>query len=171
MLEGDDAFLAAAARGDETRVRALVAADPTLVPRLQQEDPGVVARFAGAGNTAGVRILLDLGFDVAARGGRAGEPGGSALHLAVWRERPATVRLLVERGAPLEDTAGHGQTPLALAVRAQVEGSEFTPHQSLEIVETLLAAGARVDALKLFPSGHARTDELLRAHGAREVSG
>ncbi len=169
-LGGDDAFVAAVARGDEARARALVDADAGLAERLKQQDPGLLARFAGAGNTAGVRILLDLGFDVAARAGRSGEPGGTALHLAVWRERPDTVRLLVERGAPLEATAGHGHTPLALAVRAQVEGSEFTPHESVQIIETLLAAGARVDAVKLYPSGHARTDDLLRAHGAREAS-
>ncbi|HEX9106280.1 MAG TPA: hypothetical protein VF832_03620, partial [Longimicrobiales bacterium] len=69
-----------------------------------------------------------------------------------------------------EDAAGQGETPLALAVRAQVEGSEFTPHSSVEIVQTLLAAGARVEAVRLYPSGHERTDELLRAHGARAAS-
>ncbi len=171
VLEGDDAFLAAVARADEARVRQLAAADAGLVERLRQQDPGVLARFAGAGNTAGVSILLDLGFDVAVRGGRPGEPGGTALHLAVWRERPDTVKLLVERGAPLEDAGGHGHTPLSLAVLAQVEGSEFTPHESLDIVQTLLAAGARVDAVKRFPSGHPETDALLRRYGAGATAG
>ncbi|HEV7588987.1 MAG TPA: ankyrin repeat domain-containing protein [Longimicrobium sp.] len=138
-LAGDDAFLAACARGDEARARALAPADPGLVARLQAEDCGILSRFAGAGNTAAVRLLLDLGFDV----GRAGAGGRTALHLAAWRARGDTVRLLLERGAPVEAADAHGDTPLSLALRALVEHSEWTPHASPEIIQALLAAGAR----------------------------
>ena len=165
-LQGDDAFLAACACGDESSARGIATVAPDLVARLRQQDSAALARFAGAGNTPGVRILLDFGFDIAARAGRAGEPGGSALHLAVWRERPDTVQLLVLRGAPLEATNASDFTPLALAVRAQTQASEFTPHESLEILEMLLAAGARVDAVKPFPTGHAGADAVLRRFGA-----
>lgn len=153
-LYPDDAFLATCARADEAAARGMAAADPALVPRVKAEDPGVVSRFAGAGNTAGLRLLLDLGFPL--------DP--TALHGAVWRERLDTVKLLIDRGAPLEATNHGGETPLSLAVRAQVEHSEFTPHGSTAIVEALLAAGARVDSVTSFPSGSAAADALLREH-------
>jgi ankyrin repeat protein len=89
-----------------------------------------VTRFAGAGNTAGVRILLDLGAPLP----------DAALHVAVWRERKDTVQLLVDRGAPLDARDAAGETPLALARRALHEQSDFTPHASPAIVELLVLA-------------------------------
>jgi hypothetical protein len=124
----------------------------------------VVAHFAGAGNTEGTRILLDLGLGLEGRTDLPNARGESALHLAVWRERTDTVRLLLARGAPLEGTNRAGQTPLAMAVRAQVEGSEWTPHSSSEILEVLLEAGAKVDSAP-FPSGSDAADALLRRYG------
>jgi ankyrin repeat protein len=132
-LEGDLAFLAACARGDGSKARSLAAADPELLPRVLRQQPGLVETFAGAGNTAGVEILLDLGAPLP----------DTALHRAVWRERTDTVRLLLERGAPLDARDPAGATPLELALRALVEPGEFTPHASRGIVELLVAAGAR----------------------------
>jgi hypothetical protein len=154
-LDRDDDFLAACARGDEA-ARYRVAADPTLVARLQAEDGGILSRFAGAGNTAAVRLLIDLGFDVV----RPGAGGQTALHLATWRGRGDTVRLLLHRGAPLEAEDVHGNTPLALAVRALVEWSEWTPHDTTVIVEALLDAGADPRPVKL-ASGLPEVDEML----------
>jgi ankyrin repeat protein len=69
-----------------------------------------------------VRHLLDLGVDV---GALFAEGDGYfniakdslALHVAAWRANPATVRLLIERGSPIDVPDGKGRTPLALAVR------------------------------------------------------
>jgi ankyrin repeat protein len=83
----------------------------------------------------------------------------------VWHERLATVKLLIERGAPLEATNGRDETPLSLAITALVEMSEWTPHGSTDIVAALLDAGARVESVKRFPSGSTEADELLRRHG------
>jgi ankyrin repeat protein len=74
--------------------------------------------------------------------------------MAVWHERQPTVKLLIERGAPLEATNGSSETPLALAVRALVEQSEWTPHESIDIVAALLNAGARVESVKSLVLGH-----------------
>jgi ankyrin repeat protein len=163
-LKGDDAFLEAGARGDDQRARRILDDSPDIVGRLQAEHPDLLANFAGAGNTSGVRLMLDLGFGVDSRTDHPAARGATALHLAVWRERKSTVDLLIERGAPLEATV-HGETPLSLAVKAMVEMSEWTPHESTQIVETLLAAGARVDSVKQFPSGSTEADELLRRYG------
>jgi hypothetical protein len=164
-LTSDDAFLVACARGDEAAARAFTAGEPGLVTRLQASDGALLADFAGAGNTEGVRLLLDLGFDVDSHTSRGGANADPALHVAVWRGRLETVKLLVARGAPLEATNGAGATPLSLAVRALVEQSDWTPHASPEIVAALLDAGARVDTVHPFPSGSPAADALLREHG------
>jgi ankyrin repeat protein len=164
-LDPDAAFLVACARGDEAPARARAAADPALVPRLQAVHGDLLANFAGAGNTTGVRLLLDLGFDINSRTNAGASPADTALHVAVWHERLATVKLLIERGAPLEATNGHDETPLAVAVRSLVEISEWTPHSSVEIVAALLGAGALVDSVKRFPSGSVEADKLLGQFG------
>jgi hypothetical protein len=164
-LTGDNAFLAACARGDAATARTFTAGEPGLVARLQASDGALVADFAGAGNTDGVRLLLDLGFDLDSRTSQGGANADPALHVAVWRGRLETVKLLVARGAPLEATNAGGATPLSLAVRALVEQSDWTPHASPEIVAILLDAGARVETVHPFPSGSPMADALLREHG------
>lgn len=164
-LTGDAAFLEACARGDEAGARAIVAREPGIVARLEATRPMLLAHFAGAGNTAGVRLMLDLGFDVARHGDEEQTNGPTALHVAVWHERLETVRLLIERGAPIEATAQRGITPLAIAVRSLVDVSEWTPHASTAIVEALLAAGARVETVRPFPSGSPEADALLQHYG------
>jgi ankyrin repeat protein len=123
-LDGDDAFFAGLARADRGLVDPFMAAEPGIVARLSRAEPDVVATLAGAGNTAAVELALDLGFPLSA----------DALSLAVWRERADTVRLLLERGAPVTASV------LSLAERALTEPSDWTPHQSSEILDTLRSA-------------------------------
>ena len=60
------------------------------------------------------------------------------------------VKLLIERGAPLESENRAGETPLAVALGALVEQSEWTPNDySTEIAHALLKAGARIESVKL----------------------
>lgn len=66
-LEGGDRFLAVCAR-----------ADPTVVRRVQSQNPGMLPDFAGAGNIAGVRLMLDLGFDSGMAAGGCGPPTAPA---------------------------------------------------------------------------------------------
>jgi ankyrin repeat protein len=119
-LDGDDAFFAALARGDRSAALAFAAGEPGI-DRLEGAQPGVVATLAGAGNTVALALALDLGFPASA----------DALSLAVWRERTGCVRELLTRGVPVSSDV------LALAERALTETSEWTPHHSREILETL----------------------------------
>jgi ankyrin repeat protein len=164
-LTGDDAFFAACATGDVAAAQASVAADPGLIARLEAEDGSSVAEFAGAGNLAGLQILLDIGFAITSRTGRGGARGDTALHAAIWRERTPIVKYLLARGTSLEEVNGHGDTPLEMAVKALTAQSEWTPHDSTDIVSALLAAGARVDSVRRFPTGAAAADALLRQYG------
>ena len=150
-LTGDDAFLAACARADLGAARAIIARDPDVVARVQASDPDLLVDFAGTDNTPAVRVLLDLGFDVAAaRRYPEWHRGETALHVAAWRGRAETVRLLINRGAPLETTIKSGHTPLDMALLALTEQSEWTPNDySIEIAQLLLDAGAKLHPEKL----------------------
>ncbi len=171
-LHGVERLIAACARNDAASLRAIKEQEPELVRELVTQGGKLLAEFAGVGNTDGVRQLLDLGvgvnaltedgdayFDVA--------KNSTALHSAAWRAWPATVTLLIERGAMVNALDGKGRTALALAVRACVD-SYWKDRRTPESVGALLKAGATVRGAE-FPSGYAEVDELLKAHGAGAV--
>jgi ankyrin repeat protein len=170
-LQGVDELIAGCARNDAKAVRAIADTHPELVRQLIAEGATLIAEFAGTGNTDGVRQLLDLGVNVAVLyegNGYWGIPRNSmALHIAAWRAHPATVRLLLDRGSPVDAQDGNGNTPLALAVRACVD-SYWKERRSPESVRALLDAGASVHGVA-YPSGYAEVDALLASHRARGV--
>jgi ankyrin repeat protein len=170
-LQGTDRLIAACAMGDAASVHDLAGQEPALVNEAVAMGGGLLARFAGNGNTAGVRQLLDLGIDAAAPfvegDGYFDEPRGSlAIHVAAWRAQPAIVALLLERGSPVDPPDPKGRTPLALAIKACVD-SYWMNRRTPESVETLLRAGASVRGPGVrFPAGYAEVDDLLRRYGA-----
>jgi ankyrin repeat protein len=85
-----------------------------------------------------------------------------AIHIAAWRAHPATVRLLIDRGSPVDVADGQGRTPLALAVHACVD-SYWVGRRSPDSVRALLDAGASTAGVP-YPSGYAEVDELLAVH-------
>jgi ankyrin repeat protein len=167
-LRGVERLIAACARNDTAAVRSIAARESELVGALLAEGGQRLAEFAGVGNTDGVRHLLDLGVPVTALYAGDGywdvAPNSTALHVAAWRARHATVKLLIERGSPVDATDGKGRTPLALAIRACVD-SYWTERRSPESVDALLRAGAGIGRVP-FPSGYAEADDLLRQYGA-----
>jgi ankyrin repeat protein len=146
-LVGDDAFLAACARANSAEARRLAVADPSLVGRIQSQNPGLLADFAGTGNTAAVRLMLDLGFDSGmARIKPDWVAGETALHAAVAHGCRPMAELLIERGAPLEAKGRGGRTPLRVAFLCLEQQSEWTPNEhTLPIAEALIKAGASVE--------------------------
>ncbi len=167
-LAGAARLVAACARNDAATIGAVARDEPQVVRDVMAQGGRLLAEFAGNGNTDGVRQLLDLGVDVTARFATGDgywdvAPGSTALHVAAWRARHATVQLLIDRGAPVNATDGRGRTPLTLAVRACVD-SYWTELRSPESVAALLATGASpLEAA--YPSGYAEVDELLREFG------
>lgn len=166
-LDGVDRLIAACARDDAAAVRSIVSTEPQLLRELLTEGGRLLARFAGVGNTNGVRQLLDLGVDVRELY-KEGDgyfdiaPNSMAIHVAAWRACHATLRLLIERGSPIDVPDGKGRTPLVLAVKACVD-SYWTDRRTPESVDALLRAGARASEVS-FPSGYAEVDELLRVY-------
>jgi ankyrin repeat protein len=100
-----------------------------------------------------VRFFLERG--VGPQGGAA--TGIDALHWAVNRGQLETVKVLLSRGADLETRNLHGGTALGIAVWSAFH--EPRPAH-LEIIETLLAAGAKPDEVP-WPTGDPHIDALL----------
>ena len=170
-LQGADVLIAACAKNDAEAIRTISESAPDLVRELQAQGGTPLAEFAGNGNNEGVQRLLDLGVDVAApyKEGDAYfeiDKDSTALHVAAWRARHATVALLIARGAPVNAVDRRGRTPLAFAVRACVD-SYWKNMRSPESVEMLLRAGASVRGID-YPCGYAEVDELLRQYREHE---
>jgi ankyrin repeat protein len=167
-LSGVDRLIAACAMGDAASAQATAASEPGLMGELRAMGGTLLAKFAGTCNPPGVARLLDLGVDVAAPftegDGYWDEPKNSlAIHVAAWRGCTPVVRLLIERGSPVDLPDAKGRTPLALAVKACVD-SYWTETRSPESVRALLDAGAAAAGAP-FPSGYREVDELLRQRG------
>jgi ankyrin repeat protein len=164
-FKGVEKLIAACARNDDGAIDSIRINEPNRLSELLVDGGKLLAEFAGIGNTTGVRQLLDFGVPVAAiyqeGDGYFGIAGQStALHVAAWRARHETVKLLIERGAPINLPDGRGRTAMVLAVLACLD-SYWTERRSPESVEALLQAGASVTGVR-FPSGYAEVDELLR---------
>jgi hypothetical protein len=172
-LRGVDRLVAACARDDGPTVRSVAERDPELVRELIAGGGKLLAEFAGNGNSAGVRQLLDLGVPVDALfeegdGYWDVAPNSTALHVAAWRAQHGTVKLLIDRGARVDARDGKDRTPLVQAVRACVD-SYWTARRSPTSVDALLRAGATADGVT-YPSGYAEIDELLRPYQQRTAS-
>ncbi len=169
QLSGFDAVAAACAMGDRVQAEELLRTQPAARAIFAVHGGDLLGMFAGVGNTDGVRCLLDVG--VAADALYVGDAyfgtprNSTALHVAAWRANPDVVRLLIERGAPLEARDGDGCTALQLAVRA-CTNPYWGNRRSPDWVEPLLAAGASIEGIEL-PTGYAEADALIRRYAGQ----
>jgi hypothetical protein len=105
--------------------------------------------------------LLDLGVDIQGLYGGDAYFGiardSTALHVAAWRARHQTVKLLLTRGASIDALDGEGCIALQLAVRACVD-SYWVERRSSESVRALLGAGASIKGVNIRPVTRKRTN-------------
>ena len=112
------------------------------------------------GQTSAAEYLLEKGVDPAA-GANVGQTG---LHYAAHAGHLDTVKMLIERKAPLEVLNVYGGTVLGQATWSVTNGDpgiDYAP-----IIEMLLDAGAKVEAAD-YPTGNERVDKVLQRHGAK----
>ncbi|HEX4320359.1 MAG TPA: ankyrin repeat domain-containing protein [Acidobacteriaceae bacterium] len=164
---GMDRLLEACTRGDLARAKAVAAEDATARAFVFAHGGALLSQYAGANCAVGMRILLDLGIPASATNSEGDAyfdvaRGGTALHSAAWRLGHDCLRLLLERGAPIDACDERGRTALMLAVRACVD-SYWKRRRSPESIAMLLQAGAKPDGIPL-PTGYAEADALLRQH-------
>lgn len=133
-----DSFMAACAVGNEADARRLLDSDPRLLDTLLSAQPDILAHAAGHGHTEAIRTLIALGVEVA----RENDDGGTALHWAAWNARVASVRLLLEHGAPVNVRDNRfGSSPLAWAAHGS-KNCCSADEDYIAVIDLLLAAGA-----------------------------
>jgi len=163
-MRGMDALAAACARGDEGAARAALAGSPELGGRLIAMGGTLLAHFAGAGNDAGVRMLIALGVSPNAVW-NSGDGywdltlGSTALHVAAWRANHQVVATLIAAGSDVNARDARGRTALQLAVKACTD-SHWKYRRKPDSVAALLAAGATKGGVEL-PTGFDAIDQLL----------
>ena len=164
-----DALLGACLAADETAARALLARHPDLLAELTPEDRQAFALAAEEGREASVRLMAELGFDLAWEGAW----GGTPLHHASWHGNPAMVRLLLGLGAPVNvRDSTYGSSPLGWAAHGSTNARPGNDRGYCAVVRLLLDAGAdRATAVNRWgepPESMAsrRVAALLRQRGA-----
>jgi ankyrin repeat protein len=153
-LDPVDAAVLAVARGESVE---LPKAPPPALGLPRGNDYGwILGQFALLDRTDGVRGLLDAGMHVDTRGWSNFTP----LDQAAMHGRVSTVKLLIERGADLDDKAfdDEGPTPLDCAVWG-VRNNRAEDGDYARTVQALLAAGAPTRHSP--PTGDAAVHALL----------
>jgi ankyrin repeat protein len=149
---GATPFLMAARSGDAELMRTLAAlgADP-LIPNADNATPLIVAAGLGTrspGEDAGtevevleaVRAALELGNDINA----VDKNGETAMHGAAYKNLPAVVELLAEKGAKVgvwNQKNSHGWTPLIIAEGHRFGNFKPSPTTVAALRRVMLAAG------------------------------
>jgi ankyrin repeat protein len=163
QFAGVDKLIVACALADQTAIESLTREQPNLLRDLFAEGGTLLSQFAGVGNREGVRCLLDLGIPVDTLYGGDNyfdiAKDSTPLHVAAWRGRPDTMKLLLERGAPVNALDGKGRTPLQLAIRACTD-SYWMDRLSPDWITPLLDAGATLEGIEI-PCGYDAADVLL----------
>jgi ankyrin repeat protein len=118
-LTPDEAFVAAVLAGDRAAVEQLSHQNAGLVDRARSERPGLMAWAAGTGRPSAVRLLVELGFDINAKGRTdipSNQPWQTALHKAVEDGDLDLAQTLLRLGADpdIKDTR-FASTPLGWA--------------------------------------------------------
>lgn len=106
-----------------------------------------------------VKYLLTQNVDIASQDNQ----GFTALHWATWHGYLELAKLLLEHNAPLEILNTYGGTVIYTAVHGFVHGYYPVTNQ-LEILQTLIDAGADVSRINPYPTGNQVIDEFLKPY-------
>ena len=148
--------------GDEASALAIRREHPDVVERLTEADRRLVAHAARNNETAVVRLMLECGWPVDARGQHQATP----LHWAAFHGNDEMAQAILRLGPPLEvtDADFHG-TPLGWAIHGSEHGWHCKSGNYAATVEALLKAGAKVSDVA---EGTEPVREVLRRYGAKD---
>lgn len=138
-LEPDDGFVAAVLAADRSAVDRLRLDHPDVVDRVRGRRPGLVVWAAAIGRSRAVELLVELGFDVNAKGRTdvpSDQPWQTALHKAVEDADLELARTLLGLGAdPDIKDMRFDSTPLGWA-------QHFDHGQLIDLLAPLTASEA-----------------------------
>ncbi len=142
---------------DASGVKRLLTEYPGLVEQLPATDRRAVADAARERNWSALRLFLETGFPVDARG----QHEGTALHWSAWHGNRAAVAELLERGAEIElRDADHQATPLEWTLHASESGWCRDEGDYPAVATLLIKAGAKIPTKV---SGTPETQAAVRA--------
>ncbi|KRR20224.1 hypothetical protein CQ14_23565 [Bradyrhizobium lablabi] len=125
-ISDEERFVAACARGDETAARAIQARRPDLPASLLPTQSRLLPDMAAAGADDVVKLMVTLGWPIAARGG---DWDASALNQAVFRGNAGLTRFLLEHGAEWTERHGFGDNACGTlswaSLNEPVEGGDW----------------------------------------------
>lgn len=150
----------AAETGDETAFAALLRARPDLAQQLSPEEVAKLPFAAQNNNVEGVRLMLDAGWPLDARG----QHGATALHWAAFHGNPEMTRVILAHHPPLELTdRDYRGTPLGWAIHGSLNGWHSSTGDYARVVELLLDAGAKApESLKEVRASRAVMQQLRK---------
>jgi hypothetical protein len=147
--------------GDEPSALAIRREHPGVVERLTEADRRMVAHAARNNDTSAVRLMLECGWPVDARGQHQGTP----LHWAAFHGNDEMAQAILRLGPPLEvtDADFHG-TPLDWVIHGSEHGWDRKSGNHAATAEALLKAGAKVPDVA---EGSEPVRAVLRRYGAK----
>ena len=152
----------AAELGDEATFKALLTSRPDLTRTLSEDERRKVVNAAQNNNTNAVRMMLEAGWPVDARG----QHGGTPLHWAGFHGNAEMAKIILRYNPPLEwKDKDFDAPPLGWAIHGSEHGWYCKTGNYAGTVEVLLEAGAKPPK-KL--EGTEAVKTILRRFGAKE---
>lgn len=149
---------------DEAAVKALLAEQPDLVARLSAATRRQLAHAARNNNLSAVRLLLQAGWPVDAKG----QHQGTALHWAAFHGNLEMVEAILPYRPPLDlPDADHHAPPIGWATFGSEHGWHRDTGNYAGVVSALIRAGARLPKQL---AGTVAVKAVLRQHGVKEGS-
>jgi hypothetical protein len=125
-LSEEEEFVAACARGDAAEARRIQARRPDLPGSLPAAQLRLLPDTVAWGSNLGVRVMVELGWPIAARGG---DWKASALNLAVFRGDAGLTEFFLANGASWREEHGHGDNVVGTlswaSINEPVEGGDW----------------------------------------------
>ena len=150
-------LLAACVRADRAAAEAVLSEHPDLIARLTPDQQRLIADRAHANDTAGVSVMLDLGFNPLAPGVDGAEP----IRWAAFQGNAELTRRLLAHDPPIGVAdRRYGGTLLGWCIHGALHGWRRTTGDFATTARLLLDAGEHVDPSTL-PTGRADLDAVL----------